>query len=87
MISKSSVYKYCRDDISQIENYQKAVADKVHVWPCHHRLEVTLDGQPACRKEDLIRHKMYYNRPAFELIFLSPYEHTMLHISKQHRGW
>lgn len=85
MIGRSS-QKYCKDHISKIENYEKALADKIHVWPCHHRLELTLDGQQGCKKDDLIRHNMYYNRPAFELIFLSPFEHSMLHLGKEHRG-
>ena len=79
--------KYCKEHVSNIENYEKALADKIRVWPCHHRLELTLDGQPGCRKADLIRHGMYYNRPAFELIFLSPMEHSLLHLGKEHRGW
>ena len=39
MISKRSAKAYCRDDISLIENYDKAIADKTQVWDCHHRRE------------------------------------------------
>lgn len=83
MISKDSVKRYCRDDIQKIENYNEAVSDMVNMWECHHRLELTLDGQPACCRDDLIRHGMYYKRPAFELIFVKPQEHALMHADIQ----
>lgn len=79
MISKDSVKRYCREDIQNIENYSEAVSDMVNMWECHHRLELTLDGEPACCRADLIRYGMYYNRPAFELIFVKPDEHLLMH--------
>ena len=37
MIDKKRAIKYCRDDISLIENYDKAVSDTTQSWHCHHR--------------------------------------------------
>lgn len=79
MLENSGVYKFCKDDISKIENYEQAINDTENVWCCHHRLELTLDGDYAHSKEDLIRMGMYYNRPYFELIFMKDNEHTRLH--------
>ena len=73
MISKRSAKAYCRDDISLIENYDKAIADKTQVWQCHHRRETIFS------KSDLIEIGEYYNRPACELIFLTPTDHRRLH--------
>ena len=73
MISEKSAKAFCRDDISMIENYDKAVADKSCVWHCHHRRETIFS------KSDLIEIGEYYNRPACELIFLTPLEHNRLH--------
>lgn len=79
MINIKNVEQYCKDDISKIENYEQAIADKAQTWNCHHRLELTLDGEFAHTKEELERLDMYYNRPYFELIFLSKAEHFRLH--------
>ena len=79
MINDSYAHKYCRDDISNIENYDKAIADTTQTWICHHRLELTLDGEYAHTHEELKRLNMYYNRPYFELIFLTKSEHQRIH--------
>ena len=79
MIDERRVRKYCRDDISKIENYEEAISDKNHTWHLHHRLELTLDGEFALTPEQLKMHDMYYNRPYYELIFLTPAEHARLH--------
>lgn len=73
MINKRYVKSYCRDDISLIENYDKAIADTTQVWHCHHRRETIFS------KSDLIEIGEYYNRPACELIFLTSLEHNRLH--------
>ena len=82
MINEECAKKYCRDYISKIENYDKAIADTSKTWDLHHRLELTLDGEFALTKEQLKMHDMYYNRPYYELIFLTPAEHRRLH----HKG-
>lgn len=95
MISIVNAKRKCRDDISKIENYDKALADTSQTWVCHHRLELTLDGEFAHTHKELIRLGMYYKRPYFELIFLTPSEHEALHcnteefkqkMSESHKG-
>ena len=78
MISKRSAKAYCRDDISLIENYDKAIADKTKVWDCHHRRETIYSVK------ELIEIGEYYNRPACELIFLTPSNHRRLHNLGKH---
>ena len=78
MISKRSAKAYCRDDISLIENYDKAIADKTKVWDCHHRRETIYSAK------ELIEIGEYYNRPACELIFLTPSNHRRLHNLGKH---
>ena len=80
MISKHGRMKmYCRDDLSKIENYEQAINDKENMWVCHHRLELTLDGEEALSQKDLMRMNMYYHRPYFELIFIKDIDHRKLH--------
>ena len=73
MIDKNRANKYCRDDISLIENYDQAIADTTQMWHCHHRRETIFS------RKDLIEIGEYYNRPACELIFLTSLEHNRLH--------
>lgn len=75
MICTETIKMYCCDDICHIENYDKAINDKTQTWHCHHRLETELN---VC-KQYLIDHELYHNRPASELIFLTPAEHISLH--------
>lgn len=76
--------KFCKDDITRIENYDIAKSEDFKGWDCHHRLELTLDNEFANSKEDLIRYNMYYNRPYFELILLRKSEHSQLHQNTYH---
>ena len=79
MIYLKNVKKFCKDDISLIENYDKAIADKTQVWDCHHRKESQYSAG------ELVDIGEYYNRPACELIFLTKSEHTRLHhLGKHH---
>ena len=73
MISEESAKSYCKDDISLIENYDKAITDTTKVWHCHHRRETIYS------RSGLIEIGEYYNRPAEELIFLTPTDHRILH--------
>lgn len=77
MLSFKQAEKYCIDDISLIENYEKAISDVSQIWECHHRLEI-IDGKKTSRSE-LIRKGLYYSRPHEELIFLTKEEHTSIH--------
>ena len=78
MIYLKNVKKFCKDDISLIENYDKAIADDTQTWHCHHRRETIFS------RKDLIDIGEYYNRPACELIFLTPLEHIRLHHLGKH---
>lgn len=78
MISKN-VYKYCKDDITKIENFNKAFNDRNNVWICHHKLELTLSGEFANSVAELKRMNMYFNRPYYELIFIKNSDHIKLH--------
>lgn len=79
MINERQAHKFCKDDIFKIENYDKAVNDPIQTWEIHHRLELTLDGEFALSRDQLRMHDMYYHRPYYELIFLTPTEHRRLH--------
>ena len=78
MICENIAKSYCKDDISLIENYDKAIADKSLVWHCHHRRETIYS------RSGLKEIGEYYNRPACELIFLTPLEHMRLHNLGKH---
>ena len=39
MINEIQAKKYCSDDISKIENYDKAIADTTQTWVCHQKSE------------------------------------------------
>ena len=75
MIADYKVKNFCKDDISKIENYDKAINDNTQTWHCHHKLETELN----LSKTELIEKDLYYNRPASELIFLTKIEHKRLH--------
>ena len=76
MINEKQAKKYCKEDISKIKNYDKAIADKTQTWHCHHMTETWWH----CSKQDLIENECYYGRKACELIFLTPEEHMRLHM-------
>lgn len=77
MISKTTIEKYCGEDISLIENYEQAVADTNQFWDCHHKLEIQKDK--VLSRQELKDLGLYYNRPANELIFLKMSDHRKLH--------
>ena len=81
-------FKYYCKDYKNIENYEKALADDFKNWEVHHRLEThNSDGERRevdISVEELKALDMYYNRPADELIFLTIYEHSRLHMKGKH---
>lgn len=82
MINSKQASKYCKEDISLIENYQIAVNDNTQIYDCHHRDEVKIlssDIKEYHSVEELIKNGLYYNRPANELIFLTRDEHNKIH--------
>ena len=78
---------YCKN-YQDIENYEKALADNFKNWEVHHRLEThNSDGERRLvdiTADELKALDMYYNRPADELIFLTIYEHSRLHMKGKH---
>ena len=73
MINEKNAYAFCKDDISLIENYDKAVNDLTQIWHCHHKLGVNYS------KKYLEINGLYYHQPANSLIFLPQREHLKLH--------
>ena len=76
MINENIAHRYCKDDISKIENYDKAFADTTQTWDLHHRTEIWWN----CSAKELIENDCYYHRKACELIFLTKAEHCRLHM-------
>ena len=76
MINESYVKKYCKEYISKIENYDKAIADTTQVWECHHIL-----GEILTRQQ-LLEHDFYYDVPPCMLKFVTRAEHNRLHRKK-----
>lgn len=77
MIHEQNSNAFCAEDISNIENYEKAVEDKTQTWDCHHRAEILPCGRFST--DDLKKFGLYFHRPASELIFLTKPEHTRIH--------
>lgn len=75
MINEKHVNRYCREDISLIQNYDKAISDDTQMWDCHHRKE-TDEGLSVKQLKEL---GLLFDRPASELIFLTKSEHMSLH--------
>ena len=84
---------YCKD-YENIENYEKALADKFKGWHCHHRLEThNSDGERRLVDitiDELKALGMYWYRPSSELIFIKHSEHMTLHnkgrcLSEEHK--
>ena len=79
---KRNFEKFCKEP-EKIENYEKAKKDNFKCWECHHRLEThTPDGKRRdvdISVEELISIGMYFDRPAYELVFLPSSEHISLH--------
>lgn len=82
--SKRNLRRMCREDLSLIENYDKAINDNTQMWVLHHRDEVRHlpSGMIVFRsKQELIDNGRYYYCPANELIFMTRSEHGYLHFS------
>lgn len=75
MIDTCMVKRFCKEDISKIENYDKAISDSTQTWDCHHRTAIWWN----CTRKELIENECYYNRKACELIFLTHAEHARMH--------
>lgn len=75
--------RYCKEDLSLIENYELAKNDPTpNKWCIHHRdeIRITPSGLISHRSvEELVENDRYYNCPANELIFLTQSDHWKLH--------
>lgn len=80
MINEQRAKSYCKEDISKIENYEKAIADTTKMWHCHHIL-----GEILTRQQ-LLEHDFYYDVPACMLKFVTKAEHTRLHKKGKHHS-
>ena len=78
MINEKYAKSFCCEELSLIENYDIAVADTTQTWDCHHRGEILPCGRFSV--DDLKKFGLYFNRPAAELIFLTPSAHLQLHM-------
>ena len=75
MINEKYIKKYCCEELSLIENYEKALNDPNETWHCHHKLETDL----GLSQQELINTNRYWNVEAKYLIFLTSKEHYQLH--------
>lgn len=80
MICYRTVKRFCKDNIEEIENYAEAIADKESTWDCHHKMELHGDYKNTLNEMKMMN--LYYNRPAYELVFLKHEDHLSLH----HKG-
>lgn len=72
-----SAYAFCIEDISLIENYDKAISDDSNNYIVHHKLGISAGR--CISKDELISMNLYFHRPAAELIFMTKSEHVKLH--------
>ena len=86
MINEKSAKSYCSEDISLIENYQAAISDQTRMWDIHHRKECDENGKTLFTCKQLAEMKLYYNRPASELIFVTRSTHWKLHREMRGKG-
>ena len=86
MINLRNAKQFCSEDISLIENYNKAIADKEKTWDIHHRRECDDEGRTLFTKKQLIEINLYFDRPASELIFVTRSTHKKIHRDDQAKG-
>lgn len=87
MINEYNAKCFCSEDISLIENYQAAIADKEKMWDIHHRRECDEEGRTLLTKKQLIEMNLYFNRPADELIFVTRSTHLKIHREIHEKCW
>lgn len=75
MIDIDRAKSYCKEDISLIKNYNKAISDNTQTWHCHHIDEINLHKKVS----ELIEEGQYYKVPASKLIFLTKSDHSRIH--------
>lgn len=94
--SREYRYRKLCTDITQVENYHRALADDFSGWECHHR-EESHDESGNLRerfvsKNELVALNRYWGLQPSALIFLTVSEHRTLHTQNktfkenQHNG-
>ena len=86
MINEIHSKRYCSEDISLIENYHQAIADKERKWEIHHRRECDDEGRTLFTCKQLIKMNLYFNRPADELVFVTRSMHKKIHREQMQNG-
>lgn len=76
---KSYGTSYREEDRHLIENYDLAKESNFKKYILIHRLEFDLEGNIVHTKESLKRLGMYYNRPHYELKYITMKEYAKLH--------
>ena len=84
MINIKKAKRYCCEEISLIENYNRAIADQKKTWDIHHRKECDENGKTLFTCKQLAEMNLYYNRPASELVFVTRSTHCKIH--REHRA-
>ena len=79
MINSYNAKLYCSEDISLIENYNQAIADKEKKWEIHHRRECDSEGRTLFTCKRLVEMNLYFKRPAAELVFVTRSMHKKIH--------
>ena len=87
MINEKCAKRYCSDDISLIENYHQAIADKEKMWDIHHRRECDDEGRTLFTQKQLKKMNLYYKRPASELMFVTRSMHWKIHREMREQQW
>ena len=79
MINEIQAKKYCSENVSLIENYHQAIADKDRMWDIHHRRECDEEGRTLFTHKQLKEMNLYFKRPASELVFVTKSMHKKIH--------
>lgn len=85
MLTENNIKKakeYCRDDITRIPGYADALKSPQR-YEIHHIFELTINGEYAKSHKELKRLGLYYQRPYFELQWISLSEHRSMHNSNR----
>ena len=86
MINEYCAKSYCSEDMSLIENYHQAISDQTRMWEIHHRKECDDEGRTLFTHKQLKEMKLYFNRPANELIFVTRSTHNKIHQERSVKG-
>ena len=87
MINEYYAKLYCSENISLIENYHQAVWDPYEKWEIHHRRECDENGRTLFTQKQLIKMKLYFKRPASELMFVTRSMHRKIHREMLEQQW